>query len=417
MDESHKLTLDAEKANFRNYVIEIAWFGLATAATSRFLSVYAIRVGATPIDLGWMTSLPFIILLLSTPLTQWWRSKFRNPMNSYHVPSIGFRLVFLLPAFTPLFPLHLQPLWLIASVTLPALPQGVSSAIFVSIMREAVPSERLTALASKRLMWMSITVGIGALAFGFWLEHVPFPVNYQIMFLLSFLLALVSHWYVTKVQLPPAPATMAQYHSDAAPLRSPVYQLMIFCVVIAHIGYFALLPVIPLHLVNNLNANEGFMALFGIAEIIGASIICLFTDRIIRQIGNRRTIALCLIASAVASLIMAVTHNLPITLFGAAIAGAAWTAAAVAMFGSFVESTEGVSSQDMTRYTTVYHQMAYIAAFIGPMIGSNMANAGVSLGVVMLIGTLLRLLSGVAILNAEHLFVIPMRRIREALHL
>jgi MFS family permease len=410
----------AAQTNFRNYVIEIAWFGVAMAATSRFLSVYAIRVGATPLELGWLTSLPYIVLLVSTGLTNWWRGKFINPMTSYHLPSIGFRLVFLLPALTPLFPLHLQPLWLIASITLPALPQGISATIFVSMMREAVPNTQQTPLASKRMMWLSIMTGVGALAFGFWLENVPFPVNYQIMFVLSFVMSLVSHWYVTKVKLPaanPVQANQPQRVSDAVPLRVPAFQRMILCVVIAHIGYFALLPVIPLHLVNNLNADEGFMAVFGMAELIGASVVCLLTDRLIASVGNRKTIALCVIATALASLMMATTHSMVMILIASAITGAAWTAAAVAMFGYYVESTEGVAPHDMTRFTTIYHQMIYIAAFVGPMIGSSMADAGVSLVIVMLSGTLLRLMSGVVILNADALFIVPMRRLREALHL
>lgn len=415
------LPQDIVKANIRNYILEIAWFGVALAATSRFMSVYAIRVGADALELGWMTSLPYIILLISTMLTNWWRGKFSSTMTSYHGPSLGFRLVFLLPALTPFFPLHLQPLWLIASITIPALPQGVSSTIFVSMMREAVPSNQQTALASKRMMWMSIMTGFGALAFGFWLETVPFPINYQIMFVLAFIMSVVSHWYVTKVKLPTALPSITPVQtasrSDVAPLRVPAFQRMILCIVIAHVGYFALLPVIPLHLVKNLDANEGFMAIFGMAELIGATVICLFTDRVIKKIGNRKMIALCVMVTALAALMIATTTSTVIVLIASALTGAGWTAAAVAMFGYYVESTEGVAPADMTRFTTVYHQMAYIAAFVGPMIGSNMANAGVSLMAVLLIGTLMRLLAGVVILNADTLFMLPMRRLWAALNL
>ncbi len=41
------------------------WFGLGLAATSRFLSVYAIRLDATPMLLGWMSALPAILALLT----------------------------------------------------------------------------------------------------------------------------------------------------------------------------------------------------------------------------------------------------------------------------------------------------------------------------------------------------------------
>jgi MFS family permease len=409
-----KLDSPVENANFRNYVMEIAWFGLATAATSRFFSVYAIRVGATPIELGWMTSLPFIVLLISTTLSSWWRSRYTHTMKSYFWPSVGFRTSFLLPALTPLFPLRWQPVWLILSVIIPALPQGVSSNIFTGMMRDSIYTERQTTLASKRTLWMSITVGIGVLIFGFWLENAPFPLNYQVMFLLAFALALISHAYVMRVNVPqpPAPVQVQVISSQAAPMRSPNFQRMVLVVVIAHLGFFALLPVIPLHMVKNLGADEGFMAIFGTAEIVASAIICLFTDRIIKYFGTRKTIAGTLAATGAAALVMATTRNLSITLAAGAIAGAAWTTTSVAMYGHFVEATKDIPTHDMTRYTTVYQQLVYIAAFIGPMVGSNLANAGVNLLIVMVVGATMRVVAGVVIFNLDTLLYVPARRLR-----
>lgn len=406
-----------ENANFRNYVIEVAWFGIALAATSRFLSVYAIRVGATPLELGWMTSLPFMFLLFSTMISTWWRSRFRHPMRSYFLPSVGFRLNFLLPALTPLFPLQFQPLWLIFSVILPAIPQGLSSTIFVGIMRDAISHERQTPLASKRMLWMNITTGIGALVFGFWLEQAPFPLNYQVMFLLAFVMSLVSHWYVMNVRLPPptAPAQVTTIKSSAAPLRSPAFLSAVLVVVIAHIGFLALASVIPLHLVKNMGANEGFMAIYGMAEIAASATICLFTDRLIRKLGSRKLIAIAICCTGLAAMTMALTHDLHLVLIAGAVSGAAWIASAIAMYGLFIESTKDVSSDDMTRYTTVYNQLVWIAAFIGPMVGSNLANAGVNLILVIVIGAIMRLIAGVMIFKMDVLFYIPVRRIRNAL--
>jgi MFS family permease len=407
------LTPQAEKVNFRNYVIEVAWFGIGLAATSRFLSVYAIRVGATALELGWMTSLPFMFLLLSTTISTWWRNRFQDPMRSYFLPSVGFRLTFLLPALTPLFPLRFQPLWLIFSVVLPAIPQGLSSTIFVSMMRDAIPHERQTPLASKRMLWMNVTTGVGALAFGFWLEQAPFPLNYQVMFLLAFVMALVSHCCVMNVKLPKTTATIQTtvVKSNAAPLRSPVFLSAVLVVVIAHIGFLALASVIPLHLVKNMGADEGFMAIYGIAEIVASASICLFTDRIIRKFGSRKVIAIAVFWTGVAAMTMALTHNLTIVLIAGAVSGAAWIAGAVAMYGLFIDATKDVASQDMTRYTTVYNQLVWIAAFIGPMVGSNLANVGVNLMLVMVIGAAMRLIAGLMIYNMDGLLYVPARRI------
>ncbi|MBZ0302217.1 MAG: MFS transporter, partial [Anaerolineae bacterium] len=191
----------------------------------------------------------------------------------------------------------------------------------------------------------------------------------------------------------------------------------VFIGVVIHLGFFAILPVTPLHLVESLGAAEGFMALFGVAEISAAALISLFTDRIAARIGNRKMIGIAMIGTAAAALIMALAQQLPITLVAAAISGASWTAATVGLFGVLIESTHDVAPADMTRYSTIYNQFIFMAAFIGPMIGSNLANSGLNLVPVMLMGVVMRMLAGGTVLSIDHLWtwlLRPSQRIRRA---
>ncbi len=110
--------------------MDIAWFGLAMAATSRFLSVFAIRLGADANDLGLMSSLPNLVLIVSSGMAVWWRLRYETSQRALTLPGVGFRMVFLLPALTPSMPEPLQIPWLILSVTLPAVPQGIAGAVF-----------------------------------------------------------------------------------------------------------------------------------------------------------------------------------------------------------------------------------------------------------------------------------------------
>ena len=88
------------------------------------------------------------------------------------------------------------------------------------------------------------------------------------------------------------------------------------------------------------------------------------------------------------------------------------------MYGLFVEAIKDVPSQDVPRYTNTYNQLVWIAAFIGPMVGSNLANIGVNLIVVMVIGAAMRIIAGMMIFNMDALLYVPVRRIRDAiLHL
>ena len=57
MNSTASLESSVEQSNFHHLVQNTVWFGLATPATARFLSVYAIHVGATPFQLGLIASL------------------------------------------------------------------------------------------------------------------------------------------------------------------------------------------------------------------------------------------------------------------------------------------------------------------------------------------------------------------------
>jgi hypothetical protein len=196
LSAAREFSAPAERSNYRHLIGDIAWFGVALAATSRFLSVFAIRIGATPLELGLISSLPPLVLLFSSLLGSWWLRRYTNNIaRSLLWPGIGMRLPFLLPAFAPLLPIRWQPLWLIVAVTIPAIPQGISGVIFNVLVRQGITDRNMTPMLSVRSVAMNVTIAAGAVAFGVLLESVPFPLNYQVMFVVAFLFSLASAWH------------------------------------------------------------------------------------------------------------------------------------------------------------------------------------------------------------------------------
>ncbi len=384
-----------EQTNFHHLVQDIAWFGLALPATTRFLQVYAIRLGAKADELSILTSLPAIILLISASLGSRWMAKHNHDcMKAVFWPALIFRLQFLLPALTPFMPVSFQPLWLVLSLALPALAQGIASVVFLIMMREAVPDEQIASLVSRRSLAMNLTLALSGLALGLWLEKAPFPFNYQAMFVVAFLLAMISLWHVMKIHiLPvPVPSTNAQAKPIANPWRSQSFQQVAFITSITHIAFFAIYPLTPLHLIKNLDANEFFMGLFALAELVAGAGITLATAYLIRRFGHRAMIAFAMAGTGIGSIILALTPSLGLALPAGALAWAAWTTATISMFAHFSESTP---HEDKAPYTVAYMQVISVATFVGPMIGSGLSKLGISLVAIILIGGALRLLSAV----------------------
>jgi predicted MFS family arabinose efflux permease len=413
-----------EKANFQNLVFDIAWFGLAAAATSRFLSIFAIRLGADASDLGLISALPSLVLLISSALALWWLRHFRSPMTALQAPALGFRLVFLLPAFTPFLPPDFQIPWLIFSVTLPAIPQGIAGTVFLVLMRQCVRDDQITAITSRRQIGLNAGVAVGALGFGILLESLPFPLNYQLMFVLAFGFALMSQWHVRRMRAINVPAALPAALPPAQtaepvktePMRRiwtlPGFRFVIFAVLITHLTFFSTVALVPLHLVRNLNASEAFVAAFGIVELLGGMLIATQTNRLSRLIGQRGLMSVGMIGTALALIVIALAPRPEFTLIAAGISGAAWTATAVGLFSYFLLHTPTAL---MAQGSIAYQQLAGLGMFIGPMVGSIMVDLGFTLVLVIAVGAGLRLLAGFALFDRSMLRL-PSARRQQRLH-
>lgn len=382
----------AVDANFHHFVMDIAWFGLGMAATSRFLQVFAIRLGAGATELGLLSALPALLMVLSASVGLRWLRHHKNTIQAIFWPSLIFRLAFVLPVFAPLLPREWQAWWIVASATLPALGQGIAGVVFVVMFRETIPPARVNPLLGSRALALNIGVAITAVAFGVWLESAPFPMNYQAMYLVAFICALISMYHLLRLRIVlPTPALDVS-KPVRKPWRAPEFRMVGFVILVTHIAYTSILPLIPLYLVRNMGASEGFIALFGLVELAAGALVATQSARIIARVGMRQMIGYAMVGTAIAALAIAFAPSLAFTLIASALMGASWTAIGViGMFGYFNEQTR---TEDIATFTPAYQQLVGLSMFIGPLIGSFIIDHGVTLAGALVIGAAMRLAAG-----------------------
>lgn len=178
---------------------------------------------------------------------------------------------------------------------------------------------------------------------------------------------------------------------------------------VMHVAFTSINAIIPLRLVNELNFNEGFMALFGLVEIGAAALISLTVPRAARALGSQGLIVAGMAGTSVAAVLLALSSSPVLILIAAGLSGAAWTmAASIGLFTFFNERTP--AGEGSVQYATAYNQSIGLALFAGPMIGSVLAASGISLVVVLLTGGLMRF--GAAILAEYPLLVGRLRAAR-----
>ena len=397
-----------ERTNYTHLVFDIGWFAIALASTSRFLQFYAIRMGADAFALSLMTALPAIILVFSTSLSAWWRSRFADSVHAVWLPSMGYRFVFLLPAFTPFFPIEWRVLWLILSAIVPAMTQGMANTLFVVMMRETVSHERLPSLLANRQFALNVMLLFGVMGFGFLLEVLPFPTNYQVMFVLAFIFALISQWHLSRLNIivpPHKPKRREKVHLRKL-LKERSFQSIAFVTSLSFIGFFSIFAIIPLFLARHLGADEGYIAMFGIAELLAGAGITLVLEPLLRRLGSRTVISLSMLVTGLAGIVIALAPSLEFALIGAVLTGAGWNANNVATLRFFTERT---SANDM-RSTTAYYEIIFVAMFVGPMLGSFMDGIGIPLIGVVLWGAAMRIIA--ALLTHFGLNVFGIARVR-----
>lgn len=394
-----------ERENFNHLVQDIGWYGLALPATTHFLSAFAIRLGASAFQLGLMAAIPSLIVLISAGLAGWWGRKYPDSIQALYWPALGQRFAFLLPALTPFMPADVRPYWLVASIAIPALPQGVATVLFLVMIRESVEKNRLTVLLSRRALSLNVGVGISALTLGFWLDNAPFPYNYQVMYMGAFLLTMVSLWHVKQTKVlyhSPAPESNAKQESV---WKSANFRKAATLGGLTHVTFFSIVAMTPMFLMKKLGADESFLAFYALSELSAAATMSFYITRIVKLFGSRSSVALGMMGTGIAAAINAMSPSLGFTLIGGALSGASWTLAGNASFGFFSENTP---LEDATRYTRVYTQMLFAAMFAGPLIGSNLvAMVHVDLASVLLFGAALRFMAGAIIqsdfkLNLRH---------------
>jgi MFS family permease len=383
--------LEAEGLNFRHLVWDRVWLGLAMGSGG-YTAIFALRQGAEPQHLSLMAAIPGLMMLLATFFSVIWRGRYASSAAAQIWPGVLSGLMYLLPAFTPFLPFVWRPWYLIFALSLPALGEGLAVGIRIALVRESIGEGRRTALIGRRQMALKLSAAGGALAFGYWLEAAPYPLNYQAMYGLAFGLSLVSTWHFTQTR----PLYVDQSSGAGPPgsawgvWRDGRFRRAALLVMVVFGAFLSVQALIPARLVGDLGAEEGFFALYGLVDLVAGTAAAALSVKIGPRLGHSAMTGLAMLGTALGLAIIALTPTLYPALMAAALFGAAWTAADIGQFGYFLAH---IPAENAIHYTAAYMQLLSVASFIMPLLGGFLLEQGLSLVSVLWIGAGLRLLA------------------------
>lgn len=382
--------------NARNVMIDGIGVGLVNGIGT-FLSVFLVRLNAPNLLVGLLTSLPAIVgALLALPIGQFLQGQ-RNLIAWYSRSRLwvlsSYALIGLVPFFAGVYtPRVILLIWAIASV-----PQVIVNVTFTLVMSAvAGPSKRIQ-LMSRRWTTLGITNAVSVASAGFLLDRIRFPLNYQVVFIGSFIGGCISYMYSTSIVLPPNEETVAPaqpwYHSWRGMGRlvreNRRFTQFVTAQFVFRFGLSLVIPLLPLYYVRVVSATDSQI---GIISTIGSAVLLLaytFWSYISRRRGERFVLLICCFGLVLYPLAVSLTQSIILLPILAGFAGIFIAGIDLVLFDLLMASCP---TDQRGPAVGLYHTTLYIALFAAPLLATSAA-AYWSLATLLAVASVIRFVS------------------------
>lgn len=394
--------------NFLNLYLDIGWFGVLSGSAVNFLNVYATRIGATGFQIGLLAATSSVVsLIFAIPAGRWLEKNARG--RAVFWSSVAYRLGFLLYVFIPWLPEAQGQIWAFILLSLlMGIPLIALSVGFGALFAEAVPNEWRAQVAGIRNIVLSVTFMVTSLASGYLLDHLAFPMNYQVVFFIGFVGAAMSsyHLYFIKPIYTADPIAPSAGVGSARPARNMASRLRVdiwntpfkstLLVMLAfHLAQYLALPVFPLFFVRTLNLTDENLgigtALFYLTVLLGSTQL----NRLVRSFGHKNITGWGAVGLAFYPILLAISHNVWHYYGVSVLGGLVWALIAGASANYVIENCP---ENDRPAYLAWYNIVLSAAVLVGSLLGPVAADS-IGLTAALLLFGVLRAAAGFAILR------------------
>jgi MFS family permease len=194
--------LSLEDRNILYFTVDTAIQGLMVGGISTYLSVFVVRLEASTLLVSLLTSLPAVLMaVLSIPVGLWVERQ-PDPIRLTNRVRLFHRGAFLVVALMPLMLRRYLAEAVVLVWALNSVPATVINLSWMAVVAEIIPPQRRPSVNGTRWALLSIVTAGAVAVFGYLLERIDFPINYQIVFTVSFLSGLGSIYFFGLLKLP-----------------------------------------------------------------------------------------------------------------------------------------------------------------------------------------------------------------------
>jgi Na+/melibiose symporter-like transporter len=384
----------------RRNVLYVALDGIAIglmSAAASFVSVFVIRLGASPFWVSLLSAAPATIRLLMTiPWSQFVERK-RRPQRVLAFSRLAVHAMYPLIALVPFV---LADEWtakvIIVIWSLSAFPSSLSNMMFTLVMGNAVPPQSRAFLMGRRWIVLGIAKLIALPLVTQVIDRVAFPLGYQIAFGINALISVFAFAFASQLRVPerkPTPSPKGQ--PLQARVRQEVHQVaeakpfLIFISgrALLNLGLALVSAIIPFYWVQELEASDAWVGYFTMTLSAATLVSYLPWTRFKRKRGTRWTLIPSVFGTALYPALLSLARTpgavLPVIAFNGLVGGGM----NLAFFDALLETCP---ADKQARFIAINMTAVSLMGVIGPPLGAALLNV-IDIRWVLVIGTIVAL--------------------------
>lgn len=417
------ITIDnkVQVQNDRHLYLDIFWWGILGGTVISFLSIYLARLGATNFQLSILTAGPAVVnMLISLPAGKWLEN--RSFTRTVYLTSILHRAGYVFVLLVMLiFAEHLQISLVLLITVVMSIPGAVLMIGFNAMFAEIVPPDRRGQVVGRRNALLAISMTTTALIAGQLLEHIAFPLNYQIVFFIGIIGGALSCYEIGRLrEIPggkPAPRIGKPFMDRARPgmgaahygrryipgmrfltrgvdmlrvdLLRGEFGLFLVAMFSFYITQYLVIPLFPKYSVDYMGLTDGVISIGTAFFQVTVFFSSMRLGRVSDRLGHHRLMVLSILGFAAFPLSIGLVPTVPAYMVGAAVGGIGWGFLGGALANRLMER---VPEDDRPAHMALFNLTLNVGVLAGSLLGPVLSGI-TGIQAAMVIGGVLRILS------------------------
>jgi fucose permease len=261
------------------------------------------------------------------------------------------------------------------------IPQTIVNITFTIVMGAVAGPRQRQYLMSRRWSVLGVTTAVTVAMLGWLLERLTFPLNYQLVFIGSFLGGMLSFAFSSRITIPDNPP------DDREVTRQPVgerigalwadlranapFARFMLCAFVFNLGMTLAMPIFPLYWVRGVGASDFWIGLINTVNN-GIVMVGYFVwTGVARKRGNGFVLLICAFGLVLYPLLTGMTKSVEPLVFYAALAGIFGAGLNLVLFDI---SLATCPPDHTASYIALYQSTTYIATLVAPLTAPLLAD-------------------------------------------